>query len=393
MKSYIVYIGFPALGHAAAIFRGFGEAWRKAESLPIIFQNSLRNDLTGQEGCAGLVVPVGDQATKEAIRSVRFPVVNYSERKEPSSGVTNILSDHREIGEIAAAHLCEFKFAEYVYIDEANSAFSDSRWQAFDAALRKRGIASPKRFKPSESLEANPFAYAAERNRQFLEWLTQQPANPGILAANDRTAHWVREAILENAGPRFSSVGLLGIDDDASLPTAPDNLPLLSSIRPNWEGIGQAAAEALADLIHGRAAINDGAVRRVGGARLVSRETLLGFADHDPFAIRVARWLDGEVAAGRVPAPPDVAARFHVSHRTLSRRFKEVRGQSVRDYLLDLRIQRACGLLSQTNTRISEIAQACGFSKHADLTDHFRRRMGCAPREFRKRGTGPQTPS
>jgi prepilin-type N-terminal cleavage/methylation domain-containing protein len=62
--------------------------------------------------------------------------------------------------------------------------------------------------------------------------------------------------------------------------------------------------------------------------------------------------------------------------------FPEVMGQRWNRYLLDYRIRMAAGLLQQGSTRISFVAQDCGFSTLSHFNASFRKVMGTAPREF-----------
>ncbi len=73
---------------------------------------------------------------------------------------------------------------------------------------------------------------------------------------------------------------------------------------------------------------------------------------------------------------------YNVSH--LRRLFQKVRGGSPREIFLQLKMDRARGLLRQ-GTPVMETALACGFSSHSSFTRAFTAFTGSAPRELSSR--------
>ena len=65
--------------------------------------------------------------------------------------------------------------------------------------------------------------------------------------------------------------------------------------------------------------------------------------------------------------------------------FKRVTGYSPIEYLLELRLNKAAGMLQKSGLAISEIASQCGFGDSNYFSRQFRKRYGLSPREFRKR--------
>jgi AraC-like DNA-binding protein len=58
-------------------------------------------------------------------------------------------------------------------------------------------------------------------------------------------------------------------------------------------------------------------------------------------------------------------------------------------YVLEKRIARAQRLMLESNDRLSEVAQACGFTDQAHLCRVFRRLVGASPRTWRRAHMGP----
>lgn len=87
---------------------------------------------------------------------------------------------------------------------------------------------------------------------------------------------------------------------------------------------------------------------------------------------------------------PDINASFmadyfHITPSYFSRIFGKETGSSFPDYLLDLRMKKACELLiSDTDTNIITIAQSVGYLNASYFTSQFKKKYGQTPTQFRK---------
>ncbi len=68
----------------------------------------------------------------------------------------------------------------------------------------------------------------------------------------------------------------------------------------------------------------------------------------------------------------------------LSRIFKEVTGVSIKEYIENLRMNRAEYLLSGSEMSLSEIAYFCGYSSETYFSIAFKKRNGQSPSRYRK---------
>lgn len=78
------------------------------------------------------------------------------------------------------------------------------------------------------------------------------------------------------------------------------------------------------------------------------------------------------------------AAKCNMSVAGLSRRFKAVMGISFSEYLKKKRIEQSLQLLANTDKKVIEIAQICGYSDMKFFNRIFKEQTGVTPREFRK---------
>ncbi|MER9470684.1 GlxA family transcriptional regulator [Mesorhizobium sp. M0482] len=86
---------------------------------------------------------------------------------------------------------------------------------------------------------------------------------------------------------------------------------------------------------------------------------------------------------------PELCGKADVSQRQLDRLFKLYVGKSPALYYRDIRLDRARGLVTQTDMLMSEIAVASGFSSQVHFSRAYRERFGLSPRSDRVEGRIP----
>ncbi|SEH31901.1 helix-turn-helix domain-containing protein [Rhizobium sp. NFR12] len=78
-----------------------------------------------------------------------------------------------------------------------------------------------------------------------------------------------------------------------------------------------------------------------------------------------------------------LAKMVSMTERTLSRTFKEKTGQTIGNYILSIRLNRACNLLTTTDRKIKEVAQLSGLGSQANMRQVFMARLGTSPSNYR----------
>lgn len=85
----------------------------------------------------------------------------------------------------------------------------------------------------------------------------------------------------------------------------------------------------------------------------------------------------------------ELCARLQVSHRQLNRLFAAYVRKTPVLYYRDIRLDRARGLVTQTNLSMAEIAQASGFGGQVHFSRAYKDRFGLAPTRDRVEGRIP----
>lgn len=88
-----------------------------------------------------------------------------------------------------------------------------------------------------------------------------------------------------------------------------------------------------------------------------------------------------------------LARRATMSDRTFARRFSAETGTTPHRWLTQQRILAARGLLEETDLGVEQVATRVGFGSAVVLREHFRREIGLAPADYRRRFVAPRTAS
>jgi len=96
-----------------------------------------------------------------------------------------------------------------------------------------------------------------------------------------------------------------------------------------------------------------------------------------------ARWLQQNCEHDVSIA--DAAEVATMSERNFLRRFKLEMGATPSDFLLQARLETACGLLAETELPVDKVARRSGMGNGDRLAKIFRKRLSLSPTEFRQR--------
>lgn len=106
----------------------------------------------------------------------------------------------------------------------------------------------------------------------------------------------------------------------------------------------------------------------------------LSLVGHEGRVLKILRMIQSEPLC-RIH---DLAREFNLSNSYLEHFFKKQTGVSLGQLLTEQRLRRAASLLSETNLRIKEIAQAVGYEHTSSFVRAFERYFAKSPRLYRR---------
>jgi transcriptional regulator GlxA family with amidase domain len=226
-------------------------------------------------------------------------------------------------------------------------------------------------------------------NRGWVPWITKWHAGGARIASSCTGAFLLADAGLLNgraATTHWMFAGELHSRYPAVTVTA-DRM-----IIDNGDVITSAGATAFLNLIlylterfagHDRA--NLAAKVLLADGHRPSQLPYIAFGrerSHDDLTVhQIQQHVDLHLAEPLLAA--DLATRFGLSQRTLTRRFAAATGRGPRAYIQHARIQHAMRLLETTADPTSQIQRRCGYTDPAAFRRAFTQATGLSPRRYR----------
>lgn len=194
-------------------------------------------------------------------------------------------------------------------------------------------------------------------------------AKAGILEGRKFTLHWENLPPFTETFPHLQPLEQLYCIDDRILTCAGGSAATDLFIEIVARNHGPLLADAILKMcLHGPQRPAD----------LQQRTSVSStFGTRNPVLVSVIETLEKSFETGVDLAT--VAGNIGISLRQIQRLFRHYVGISPKQYLLNLRLERARGLLSETDMSISDIAYACGFEATNTFSKAFRRKYGVAP--------------
>ena len=295
-----------------------------------------------------------------------------SERKDHIAFTRN---DDEMIGRMGANYLASLgQRRSYAFVPTvSNQYWSASRLKGFKAALAAK--------KANIEVFNSPGAAAGSREdlSALKDWLAALPKPAAVMASWDTRATQVL-AMCKDAQIKIpNQVAVLGVDNDELLDESSD--PPISSILPNHEQLGYAAARVLNNLMSGRHA-RSSAPFLVKPVKIVERESAVASAPAAHLLSRATAYIRKNAAKGI--KVKDVAAFLGVSRRLADLRFQQFSGETINETITRHRLDAVKKFLATTNRPIKTISEECGYTDPSYLKVLFKRRFGCTMREWRR---------
>jgi LacI family transcriptional regulator len=380
-KKRIALIGLPVLQSVnslsnAAIARHAEESgsWRfvfsaEASVEAFRFLNTL--------DCDGAIVRIMNTAMLREALKTHFPIVNVSSWLQ-KPGVPTVRHDYDACGRLAAEHLLEKGYRRFGCVVVPGGWFIEQRHNAFVRTIEAHGGTIDTFHLKSTMPEVIEPLPAAERQR-FIDWVQTLKRPAGLALLDDWDAPVLQELCRE-AGcevPRDLVMISTGFHSEVQpLCRVP-----LSAVQEDQELQARLAIGCLEVLMSDKQPRET--LINVPPLGVIERASTATMAIEDR---EVAHAVEFIRAHGFEPINvSDVASRVRVARVTLERRFRSVMGQTMHDYLTQLRVRRGKELLVlDPPLSLQAIAQKCGLSDRRRLNQVFLSVTGMTPAAWLK---------
>ena len=332
-------------------------------------------------GFDGFIARILNDRIASVFQQTRKPVVDvYVSRERPEFSSSD--QQARSIGQMAARHFIEHRFTRFAFFGYEGKRYSNLRRDAFVQCLELNHYGCDIYPTPRSALRAfdevvlqrERYLVGAER-KSIVRWLSTLKKPIAVFCSHDLRAYQLC-AICRDEGIRVpSDVAILGVDNDSLICNFTD--PTISSIDPNAEGLGFAAAEELDRLLNGNAP----QAIRLPPSRLVERGSTKAYPIDPPWLSDALVFIKGNIVRRLTAA--DVYRHVGKSHTQVNRAFHDVLQTTVSREIAATRIAEAKRLLSASLLPLSDVARQSGFASMEYFTNSFSSAVGQSPATYR----------
>jgi LacI family transcriptional regulator len=312
------------------------------------------------DGCVGSMVSE-HWLTPELKRAKRW--VNLVEWSD-TPGVSSVGFDYREIGRRARGFFASKGVERVLVVASVAQARGADLFQGVCEGGREHSV-------PGNPVECGPIFERGE----LREWLRGLAGSAGVIAVSDAMARMVVEEAFRldlALGSRIRVVGI-GDDPEASLLAGTG---IASYSLPYFE-----VGKAVVRLLHDAGGNREPVALRFAPGELRVRASAAGEGESDPVIAKAMAFM-----RARISGMPDVgmiARSTGVSRRSLELRFRAAGLASPAAVGMAMRVGEARRLLKETDLRIREIADRCGFESQQRFAQAFRRIEGMSASSYR----------
>ena len=117
---------------------------------------------------------------------------------------------------------------------------------------------------------------------------------------------------------------------------------------------------------------------------LSSNHISISKSDRDSIT-EAKRIIDSQLAFA--PSCEELAKKVNISVSKLTKGFNSLFGTSVHAYIIDQRLEKAAGLLLESDLNVSQIAMLVGYSKPSNFAAAFKKKYGVIPKNYKDENT------
>ncbi len=295
--------------------------------------------------------------------------------KQRFTSIPNITADYIGTGRMAARFYIDRGFRNFGFFGFSHVCWSDERLDGFKKEVVEAGFGNSLYTYNMQDIDQ---LWYYEQDR-LTRWLQSLPKPIGVMACDDNQGNNLVEAC-HAAGVKIpDELSVMGVDNDellCSLGSTP-----LSSIQVNIEEGGyQTAALIERRVLNPDAPLEDIILKPI---KIVGRMSTAAFATDDLQIQKAVKFIHQHYM--KKISVRDVMEEVALSRRLLERRFKSVTGQTLYQYITDLKIKRFAELLLDTDEQLIGIAISLGETDTKSISRRFKQIYGCSPSQWREK--------
>ena len=291
------------------------------------------------------------------------------------SVIPNITSRYELTGQMAADFFLQKGFRNFAFYGYKDVVWSEERYMGFLNRIMEKGLGDNFFEYKNQPLE-NLWYYESE---PLADWIKSLPHPVALMACDDTRGNKIMEMCQVLGINIPEEIAVLGVDNDEIICNLSE--PPLSSVSLNIVKGGYEAARLIDRLIHNEATSCEDVI--IQPITIVNRLSTDIYATDNPAILAALKYIHQNLA-NKINVD-DIVKQVPLSRRLLEIRFRQVTGQSIYQYISDLRMERFSQLLLASTEPIADLAMQVGLADSKNLARQFKLWKGCTPVEYRKR--------
>jgi LacI family transcriptional regulator len=316
----------------------------------------------------GIIARIENRHIARAVRATGLPAVDVSAARLVPE-LPWVETDDQAISALAAEHLLERGFRHFAFCGAERFQWSLWRRDAFVATIRAAGYDC--------QVFADGGGPADQEQARLGRWVRGLAKPVGVMAAYDLRGRQVIDACREEEIAVPDELAVVGVDNDELICELCD--PPMSSVRPQAERTGYAAARLLDEMLNGRP-LRERALR-IAPQAVITRRSSDVLAIEDAEISALVRFIRDNACDGIDVG--DLLRRTALSRRVLESRFRALFGHTPHEQILRAKLARVKELLLDSELTLAEIAERSGFAHVEYLSVVFKKKVGQTPSAFR----------
>ncbi|MFA0338848.1 substrate-binding domain-containing protein [Vibrio breoganii] len=281
---------------------------------------------------------------------------------------------------VGGSYQPENDYPDVPYVATDNQALVE---MAFKNIVAREGYASAV-FRGNETSSGS---WQYDMNR-LADWLQRLPTPTGIIAVTDSRARHLLQVCSHLNIMVPDKVAVIGIDNEEV--TRYLTRVSLSSVAQGSKEMGYRAAKMLHNILDTQANSENAALVPTARPRVMippsmvyERQSTDYQALNDPYVIQAMHFIRHNACKGI--KVDQVLSYVGISRSNMEVRFKEARGHSIHQEIHNLKLKRACNLLTSTSLSINDIAEVCGYPSLQYMYTVFKKNFEMTPKDFREK--------
>lgn len=328
----------------------------------------------------GIIARLENDDILSVIHRLNLPTV-FLRRVGADAKMPCILTDNNAVSKLCYEHLKERGFRHFAFCGFNGADYSEERQNEFFRLVTAAGLHCHVYSQAHQFRKENTAKYEVsgiKDGAQVANWIRQLPKPVGLMACNDMRGQQVLDACRAIGVAVPEEVAVIGVDNDEVVCNLAE--PPLSSVVPDAARVGYEAAMLLSEMMAGKK------VRQteiyIKPNRIITRRSTEVLAIEDRRIAVAAHFIREHACEGI--GVNDVLRVVPMSRSFLDQRFRKVLGRSPKEEIQRVRLQRAAGLLCDTDWSVKRISDDVGFYDQFHFSRVFKKAYRHSPAHYRK---------